>query len=137
MAAGPLLVAVLAGCAAPPPTPTPLPTLPVAAPGEILIPPCPDGDCADGFVVGDRYYLLVCSGVDPAALVDEALATGEGMFTETRSIMGIPSALWLAVRGDVPCRPLDHDWYFAMNPDRISPEALEEWGPAVGEVTIP
>jgi hypothetical protein len=110
----------------------------VAAPGEMLIPDCPaDAACADGFVVGDQYYMLVCSGVDPVAVADETLATGEGMFTETRSITGIPSELWLAVRGDIPCRPLDHDWYFAMNPDRISPGALEEWGPAVGEVTIP
>ena len=33
--------AVLAACAAQSPTPTPIPTLPVAASGEILIPECP------------------------------------------------------------------------------------------------
>lgn len=138
VAAGAVLVFVLAACAAPSPTPTPVPTLPVAAPGEILIPVCPDNaDCADGFVVGDQYYLLVCSGVDPAAVANATLARGEGMFVETRTISNIPSDLWLAVRGDVPCLPLDHDWYFAMNPERISTEALEEWGPAVGEVTLP
>lgn len=138
VAAGTVLVALIAGCAAPSPTPTPIPTLPVAAPGEILIPACPaDAGCSEGFVVGDQYYLLVCSGVDPGAAAEEALATGEGMFVETRPITGIPSELWLAVRGDIPCQPLDHDWYFAMNGDGISPEVLEEWGPAVGEVTIP
>jgi len=138
--AGAVLVFVLAACGAPSPTPTPtpIPTLPVAAPGEILIPACPDNaDCADGFVVGDQYYSLVCSGVDPAAVADATLATGEGMFVETRTITNIPSDLWLAVRGDVPCRPLDHDWYLVMNEGGISPEALEEWGPTVGEVIIP
>jgi hypothetical protein len=63
--------------------------------------------------------------------------TGEGMFVETRTITSIPSDLWLAVRGDIPCRPLDLDWYLAMNEGGISPEILEEWGPTVGEVIIP
>lgn len=88
-------------------------------------------------MVGDQYYLLVCAGVDPAAIEEETLASGEGMFVETRTITGIPSELWLAVRGDIPCGPLDHDWYLAMNGEGIGPEVLEEWGDAVGEVTIP
>lgn len=138
VAFGALVVLMLAACAAPSGTSTPIPTLPVAAPGEILIPDCPaDAGCADGFVVGDQYYMLVCSGVQPGAVAGEALASGQGMFLESRTIAGIPSELWLAVRGDLPCQPLDHEWYLAMNSDGLSPEALEQWGDALGEVTIP
>lgn len=134
VAAGVLAISTLVACSVAPIAPSQLPTPLVAAPGEIVIPDCADGaSCADGFVVADRYYLLVCSGVDPAAVEEEPLASGEGMFVETRPITDIPSEFWLAVRGDIPCEPLDHDWYLAMNPDAN----LEEWGDAVGEVTIP
>lgn len=138
VAVGALAVLVLAACAAPAGTSTPIPTLPVAAPGEILIPACPDdADCADGLVVGDQYYMLVCSGVEPDAVAGETLAAGDGMFVEARTITGIPSELWLAVRGEIPCEPLDHEWYFAMNGDGVDSGILEQWGEAVGEVTIP
>lgn len=138
VATGVLAISTLVACSAPPPAPSELPTPLVAPPGEILIPECRDeAACADGFVVADPNYLLVCSGVDPAAVAEETLASGQGMFVETRGITDIPSEFWVAVRGDIPCEPLDHEWYLAMNGDGISPADLEEWGDAVGEATIP
>ena len=138
VATGVLAISTLVACSAAPIAPSQLPTPLVAPPGEILIPECPDeAACADGFLIADQYYLLVCSGVDPAAVAEEPFASGEGMFVETRAITDIPSEFWLAVRRDIPCEPLDHDWYLAMNGDAIGPGDLEEWGEAIGEATVP
>lgn len=135
------LALALTACGAPTTSATPVETPIIAPAGEILIPVCPaDATCSEDFVVGETRYGLICEGVDPAAISDEPLATDEGMFTEVRVITGIPSELWVAVRGDLPCRPaqeapLEHEWYLAQSD--VETADLEEWGEAVADVVLP
>ena len=131
----------LAGCAVATPSTTPVATPIIAPTGEILIPVCPaDADCSEDLIVGETRYGLTCVGVDPAAVAGDPLATGEGMFAEARVITGIPAKLWLAVRGDLPCRPaqeepLEHEWYLVQS--EVEPADLEEWGAVVGDAVLP
>jgi hypothetical protein len=142
---GAVAIALVAGtaCAAssPSPTQTPMPTPIVAPPGRILVPPCDDGGaCGEGFIVGEHFYGLICVGVDPAAVAHETLATGEGTYAEARVITGLPPGLWLAVRGDLPClpvqdEPLEHEWYLVQGD--ATQAQLEEWGDVVGDIVLP
>ena len=133
--------AALVACSATMPTLTPTPSPIVAPPGTIVIPECDDtGGCGEGFVVGDRFYGLTCSGVVPAAVAGEALAIGNGTYAEVREITAIPPRLWLAVRGEVPClpaenEPLQHEWYLAQSD--TTPADLNEWEEAVRQALLP
>lgn len=135
-----LVAATLVACAAPRPTATPAPTRPAVSPGEILIPACPaDADCGEGFVVGETFYGLICQGVDPAAVANQALATGDGIFAEVRAIGDLPPETWLAVRGDLPCLPaeggsLEHEWYLAQS--EVDAEDLDDWANELREVIL-
>lgn len=106
-----------------------------------MTPPCDDtGACGDGFIVGEHLYGLICIGVDPEAVPQEVLATGDDTYAEARAITGLPSDLWLAVRGDLPCQPaqgepLEHEWYLAQSD--TTPAHLEEWGGAVRDIVLP
>ena len=135
------LAIVTSGCLANSPSALDSATGLVAPSGEILIPPCPaSAACLGGFVVGDRHYGISCHGVEAGAVSDETLAVGTGTYEEARVIEGIPSRLWLAVRGDLPCRPgneapLLYEWYLAGS--EATPAQLEEWGEAVADLTLP
>ena len=133
--------AALVACSAAVPSLTPTPSPIVAPPGTIVIPECDDtGACSDGFVVGDQFYGLTCSGVDPAAVAGQTLAIGNETYAEVRELTAIPPSLWLAVRGDVPCLPADdeplrYEWYLAQS-DPTQAE-LDEWGEAVRQALLP
>ena len=123
------------------PTALDSPTGLVAPSGEILIPPCPaSAACLGGFVVGDTIYGISCHGVEPTAVAEETLARGTGEFEEARAIKGIPPHLWLAVRGDLACRPddggsLHYEWYLAGG--EWTQAEFEEWGQRVADLTLP
>lgn len=138
------LVALAIGatsCAAVSPSSLDSPTGLVAPPGEILVPPCPaSAACLGGFVVGETLYGISCHGVEPTAVTDETLARGSGTYQEARVIEGVPPHLWLAVRGDVPCRPasdapLHYEWYLARG--ESTQAEFEEWGRRVADLTLP
>ena len=113
----------------------------VAPSGEILRPPCPaSAGCVEGFLVGQTVYGLSCHGVQAAAVGEEVLARGDGVYEEARAIEDIPPELWLAVRGDVPCAPAEgepllYDWYLATS--EPTPADLERWGERVRNFTVP
>lgn len=93
-----------------------------AGSGALVVPSCPGDLCTEGVNVGDRFYALLCWGVDSAAVANESLASGSGMFEEVRAIEGLPPELWLAARGELPCRPaqdqpLEHEWYVLESPE--------------------
>jgi hypothetical protein len=81
---------------------------------------------------------LICVGVDPRAVNDEPFATGTGIYAEAREIVGIPSDVWLAVRGRIPCAGDDgrlaHQWYLVQA--EVTPALLEQWGEAIGAVVL-
>jgi len=94
---------------------------PVFGPTELAVPSCPGDVCTEGVNVGDDFYALMCWGVDPAAVSEQVVASGSGVFEEARPIDGLPPALWLAVKGELPCQPaagepLEYDWYLLENP---------------------
>jgi hypothetical protein len=91
-------------------------------------------------VVGDTLYGISCHGVEPIAVEDETLAQGSGTYEEARAIEGIPTDLWLAVRGDLAClpapdEPLLYEWYLAHG--ETTQADIEEWGEQVADVTLP
>lgn len=103
------------------------------------MPSCPGHLCTEGVDVGDEFYALMCWGVDSAAVSDEVVADGSGVFEEARPIDGLPPELWLAVRGDLPCQtasgaPLEHEWYLLENPE-IRTEQRREYLPVFRAVT--
>ncbi len=130
-----VMVMGLAGCAAPPAPTTPT-TRETAVSGSLVEPTCDDQEgCGEGVAIGERFFSLQCLGVDPSALTDDVVAIGDGAYEEARAIEGLPPELWLAVRGDLPCRPTpdeppEHEWYL-LTSDEISPEQLQEYGPMV------
>jgi hypothetical protein len=104
----------------------PIPTQSVAPESEvaIAIPSCgPDGDCAQGFTIDDRYYFIVCTNVRPEAVDDYSYATGAGEFSEVRRIPGLPPELFLAATGDIACSP-GSSWWLAQ-----TDEAVDELDP--------
>lgn len=109
--------------------------------GVLVVPTCDDdAACSDGFALNDRFFSLLCLGVDPAAVTDDVAGTGSEVYTEARAIRGLPSELWLAVRGDLPClpaegEPLEHEWYLSEYAD-VSPGEQQEYGSIVSEVLI-
>lgn len=135
------ILLVLVGCATAGATDPGSPTRLVAPSGEIMRPPCPaSAACLGGFVVGDTLYGISCHGVEPTAVEDEAIATGDATFAEVRAIRGVPTDLWMAVRGDLPClpregEPLAYDWYLAIG--ELTEADLEEWGARVADITLP
>jgi len=114
----------------------------LSGPQPITTPFCPEGvTCGEGFVVDGRFYGLICVGVQPRAVTGLVVAEGDGKFTEARSLRDLPTELWLAVRGDLPCHPsedepLEHERYLAQA-EGITPADLERYGPILGDVTIP
>jgi hypothetical protein len=96
----------------------------------LALPSCPGDVCTEGVNVDDRFYALMCWGVDPAAVLDDVVASGSGVFEEVRPIAGLPPDLWLAVKGELPCRPassgpLEYEWYLLENPDMTVDERRE------------
>jgi hypothetical protein len=104
-------------------------------------PPCPaSAGCLGGFVVGETAYGISCHGVDATAVSAEILGRGAGTFQEARALEGIPAHLWLAVRGDLPCRPagggpLHYEWYLAQGEWSLA--EYEEWSQRVAALTLP
>ena len=137
-----MLAIALVGCATIAPSALDSAAGLIAPPGEIVLPPCPaSAACLGGFVVGSTHYGISCHGIEPTAVDDEPLARGHGEYQEARAIEGIPAELWLAVRGDLPCRPsmgepLLYEWYLAGS--TMSTQAdREDWGERVTSLTLP
>lgn len=137
-----VLAIIISGCAAVAPSALDSAAGLVAAPGEIVLPPCSaSASCLGGFVVGSTHYGFSCHGIEPSAVDDEPLARGHGEYQEARAIEGIPAELWLAVRGDLPCRPsmgepLLYEWFLAGSTMSTQAER-EEWGERVASLTLP
>jgi hypothetical protein len=90
--------------------------------------------------VGKTAYGISCHGVDATAVSDEILGRGAGAFQEARALEGIPAHLWLAVRGDPPCRPaaggpIHYEWYLAHG--EWTQREYEEWAERVAALTLP
>ena len=109
--------------------------------GVLVVPTCDDnGACGEGFALNDRFYSLLCLGVDPAVVTDGVEGIGDEVYAEARVIRGLPSKLWLAVRGELPClpaagEPLEHEWYLSEYAD-VSPSERQEYGSTVSEVLV-
>ncbi len=111
-----------------------------ASPGVLVVPTCEDGACGDGVALNDRFYALLCRGVDPNFVTDSVAGEGMGTYAEARAIRDLPPELWVAVRGDVPClpspgQPLAHEWYLAEYAD-VSTSEQQQYGPIVSDVLI-
>lgn len=107
----------------------------------LVVPTCPPpGDCGEGVAHQDRFYALSCWGVVSDAVGEAVVATGDTVFREARAITGLPPEFWLAVRGDLPCRPADgaplaHTWYLIAFGD-VPSEVQQEHGARISSVVI-
>lgn len=106
-----------------------------------MVPTCPENvSCTDGVALEDRLYYFTCRPVDPEAVTEDVIGTGQDIVTEARGVRGLPADLWMAAKGDLPCRPsafapLEHEWYLVEFGD-IEFEELQEYAEAVNDIVI-